>query len=247
MATTDTNHYVASGYFLSRYVGPRDCTGIDLRRVSIASDHSSRRFFPHSWALSWCHGSRNERVAEAAVFGIAEGDLARVMTWADDSFGMAFGAWSAFFDIDAARYAARSFLSSSSDIDLWGVGLHRSLASAYCAATKPPPPKQGYAPEGASGVHIATCERPAPLAEGGIVLGHELLIAERGGAFNSPESRHLDEHSHHQAVGVVANANGLIDSFNEALACCRHLDVHAGETPHQLTGWRPWLIVHYAL
>jgi hypothetical protein len=245
--TTSLNDYVASGYFLSRWVGPHDCTGIELRRISLAADHSPRKFFPDSWALSWCHGSREERLEEAAIFGLQEPDLTRVTAWADKSFGTAFDAWSVFFQLEDAREAARSMLASAADLVLWGVGLHQSLVSAYCEATKPPPLKPGYAPVGAGGVHIATCVRSAPLAEGGEILGHELLIDDLGCAFNSPESRHLDEQELFLAVGVMPNAHRLIDSFDEALACCRHLDSHAAETPDKITGWRPWLLVGYPL
>jgi hypothetical protein len=64
--------------------------------------------FPNSWALSWCRGSRDKRLQEAAVFGIGESDLAAVTAWADDAFGTGFGAWSVFFDLAAARNAVRA-------------------------------------------------------------------------------------------------------------------------------------------
>lgn len=94
-------------------------------------------------------------------------------------------------------------------------------------------------------MHIAACVRSLPLAEGGKVLGHEILIDDAGSCFNSPESRHLEEQAIFRAVGVVPNENGLIDSFDHALAYCRHLESHAAESQHGITGWRPWLIVRY--
>jgi hypothetical protein len=242
----DIRDYVAAGYFLSRYVGVHDCTGIELRRVSLAQDHSQRKFFPDSWALSWCHGTRQERIDQAAVFGITERGLDRVIDWADRSFDTAFGAWSVFYGIGDARGVTASFLKEAVDLELWGLGLHRSLLSAYCEASKPPPQKPGYAPSGASGFHVAACVRPTALADGGDVLGHELLIEEVGCCLNSPESRHLDELGAFRAVGVEPNNHGLIDSFDDALACCKHLDEHAAETQHHITGWIPWLIVRYS-
>ncbi len=56
-----------AGYLLSRHVGATDCTGIELRRVTVATDHSPRK--PDAWALSWCGRSREEQVEEAAVWG----------------------------------------------------------------------------------------------------------------------------------------------------------------------------------
>jgi hypothetical protein len=102
--------YVASGYFLSRHTGLHDCTGIELRRVTLAHDHTQRLFFPQTWALSWCSETPEDRLAEASVFRITEKELERVMAWADDAFDTAFGAWDAFFTLDTARDAARSLL-----------------------------------------------------------------------------------------------------------------------------------------
>jgi hypothetical protein len=245
--TADTRQYVSAGYFLSRWTGELDCTGLELRRVTLAHDHSPRRFFPESWTLSWCRETREERIDAAAIFGIAEADVDGVIAWADENFGSAFGAWDVFFTLADAQSAARAYLRNAPDVELWGVGLHRSLVGGFCTASEPPPQSPGFAPTGASGIHIATCARSAPLADGGSVLGHEVLIPEFGASFNSPESRHLDEVETFRAAGVLRNSVGLIDSFDDALAVCRHLDTHAAETEHQITGWLPWLIVRYPL
>jgi hypothetical protein len=245
--TAHVQDYVASGYFLSRYAGIRDCTGIELGRITLAHDHSQRRFFPGSWTLSWCGETRERRIEQAAIFGIAEGDLGKVMAWADRSFGSVFGAWDAFFTLDDARAAARSFLRSAADLELWGVGLHRTLVSAFCESSAPPSPEPGYAPTGASAIHVATCVRPAPLAHGGAVLGHEILVADVGSSFNSPQSLHLDERELLRDAGVVPNAHGLVDSLDEALVCCRLLEPGASKVRDMGAAWLPWLIVRYPL
>ncbi len=239
--------YVASGYFLSRDTSLRDCTGIELRRITLAHDHAQRRFFPQTWALSWCSETREERLAEAALFGIAEKGLERVMAWADQAFDSVFGAWDAFFTLDAARDAAHSLLGGVADLELWGVGLHRSLVSAFCEASAPPPQQPGYAPVGASAIHTATCVRPAPLVEGGSILGHEVLVADVGSSFNSPESLHIEEATLFQQAGVVPTEHGLIDSFDEALACCKLIERENGRERALGTGWMPWLIARYTL
>jgi hypothetical protein len=237
--------YISSGYFLSRYTGVRDCTGIEIRRETLATDHTQREFFPDTWALSWCPMSRTERVLKAAVFGITEEELDGVIAWADRSFGTVFGAWNVFFGLEEARAAARSMLGKTAELDLWGVGLHLDLLSAYCDASKPSALQPGYASTGVSGVHDAACTRSATLDEGGVVLGHELLINDPDGTFNSPESRHIEERDQFRALGVVPNGLGLIDSFDEALVCARHLDSLAAATQYQITGWLPWVIVRY--
>jgi hypothetical protein len=168
MSTTDIHDYIAAGYFLSRYVGPHDCTGIELRRLTLANDHSPREFFPDGWCLSWCHSSRQEMVAAASVFGIPESELAGVISWADKHFGLEFGAWSVFFELRGAREVARSVLGNAADLDLWGVGLHRSVVGEYraatTAATRPGAPRAGFAQVGAGGVRDAICSFGEALA-----------------------------------------------------------------------------------
>jgi hypothetical protein len=110
-------------------------------------------------------------IEEAAVFGIVEDDLDGVMAWAEQSFGSLFGAWNVFFAQEDARAAARSFLRNAASLELWGVGLHRSLVSAYCAESVPNDPTVSP-----GGIHIATCVRPAPIAQNGTVAGHEILV-----------------------------------------------------------------------
>ena len=237
--------YIASGYFLSRYAAAQDRTGLQLRRISMGHDHSQRRFFPETWALSWCRETREQRIKEAAVFGLSEEQLDKAIAWADAGFGSVFGAWDVFYSLEGARSAARSFLSNAVDLDLWGVGLHRSLVRAFCEDTEPGPPQPWGVP-GRGAVDTMTCVRPTLLAEGGTVLGHEVLLAAVGCSFNSPESLHVDEHELLQEAGVVPNEHGLIESFDDALACCRLMEPESEEDGDK-AGWRPWLLVRYPL
>lgn len=239
--------YVAAGYFISRYVGGCDFTGSVLRRTSLAADHSVRKFFPNSWALSWCHADWEQRIAAAANFGINEHELPDVMNWADNGFDSVFGAWSVFFNLSHALAVVQTFLKNAVDLELWGVGLPASLRNEYLAISQPPATKPGYAPVGASGVHMAVNRNSALLADGGTILGHELLIDDFGCAFNSPESLHIDEKEMYCAVGVAPNGYGLIDSLGEGLACSRYLESQAGKTQNRIVGWFPWLIVRYSV
>jgi hypothetical protein len=238
--------YVAGGYFVSRWTGAQDRTGTTLRRISMGHDHSQRRFFPETWTLSWCKEPTELRIREAAVFGITEAELGQVMTWAHGAFDSAFGAWDLFFKLDDARAAARSFLRNAPDLELWGVGLHPSLVGTFCKKSTPPPPEPGRV-YGPTALHRAACKSPSPLADGGTPLGHEVLVASVGCTFNSPQSRHIDEKELLRDAGVVPNANGLIDSLEDALACCRLLEPAAAEARDESDLWLPWLIVEYTL
>lgn len=244
--TVEIRDYIAAGYFLSRWTDERDCTGTTARRVSMGHDHSQRRFFPETWTLPWCNEDQEDRVREAAVFGIPEADLGKVMAWAKGVFDSVFGAWDLFFKLDDTRGAARSFLRNAPDLELWGVGLHRSLAGTFCERSAPPPAEPGRVYV-ATALHRATCMSRSPLASGGTPLGHEVLIVSPGRTFNSPGSLHMDESELLADAGVISNVDGLIDSLDDALACCRLLDPAAAEARDESDLWLPWLIVRYAL
>jgi hypothetical protein len=239
--------YVAAGYFLSCYAGIHDCTGGQLRRITMAHDHSQRRFFPESWTLSWCHETRERRIKDAAVFGIAQEGLEEVMAWADKNFGSVFGAWNVFFTQTDARAAARLFLQNATGLELWGVGLHHTLLPTFREMAALPPPQPGCSPEGASAIEIATCVHSAPLADGGAVLGHEILVADVGCSFNSPESLHMDEQEVLREAGVAPNPHGLIDSLDDAITCCKLFEPDGTDEQERSAGWLPWLIVRYQL
>jgi len=243
MALTQLDQYLSAGYFLSRLVDP---VRPGHRAITLGHDHSPRRFFPESWALSWCKEQPEHRVRNAQHFGIAEADLGRVHAWADAAFSKAFGAWDVIFRIEDARSVARSFLAGAQGLELWGLGVHRSVLQELREGTEPPPQVPGYAPTGASGVHL-TAELGQPLAPGGTPLGHEPLIAEVGCSFNSPASLHLDEVAVWSRLGVQPNGHGLIDSYDEALAGCREFASAKVAGPAPQSDWFPGLLVRYPI
>lgn len=242
-APPQLDRYLAAGYFLSRLVEP---VRPGHRAITLGHDHSPRRFFPETWALSWCKEPPESRVHDAQLFGIAEADLGRVHAWADAAFGKQFGAWDVILRIEDARAMARRFLAGAQGLELWGLGVHRSVLEALRGGTEPPPQVPGYAPTGASGVHLAT-ELGRPLAPGGTPLGHEPLIAEVGCSYNSPASLHLDEAAVWGRLGVQANEDGLIDSYEDALAGCREFASEEVAGPDPLSNWFPGLIVRYRI
>ena len=231
----DLGDYTAAGYYLSRRTGTAECGGIDLGRVSLASDRRERAFFPDSWALSWVRRQREERIAHAADFGFEADQIDSIMEWAGRSFGTTFGFWRVFFSIEDARSVGQTALGALPDVELWGVGLHRSLVDAYCRA----PGRIS-----ASGVRTAVYAGKK-LAEGGAVLGYDLLFEELGSGFSSPESRGFDEVAMFRATGIAPNEDGLIDSLQDAQKCCRYLDESAAPKRQQVKGWQPWLLLRY--
>jgi hypothetical protein len=228
--------YTSAGYYLSRRTGVTDC-GIDLGRVSLASNRPERAFFPDSWALSWVPREKEERAARAAVFGFGEDQVESIVDWASRSFGRSFGFWRVFFSIEDARSVGQSALGGIPDMELWGVGLHRTLFDSY---------RRAPAQFGASGVRTAVYAR-TELAEGGVPLGYDILLEESGSSFSNPESRGADEVAMFRSTGVAPNDDGLIDSFDDARKCCRYLDERPAAARVQVKGWLPWLLVRYSL
>ena len=55
---SDARGDVAAGHFLSKWQDVHDCTGIELRRITLAGDHSQRRFF---LANAGCRGRERVR------------------------------------------------------------------------------------------------------------------------------------------------------------------------------------------
>jgi hypothetical protein len=235
--------YLSAGYFLSRLVDP---VRPGHRAITLGHDHTPRRFFPESWALSWCKEPPERRIRNAQHFGIAEADLGGVHAWADAAFGKEFGAWDVIFRIEDARSMAGSFLAGVQGLELWGLGVRRSVLEELREGTEPPAHVPGYAPTGASGVHL-TAELGQPLAPGGTPLGHEPLIAEVGCSYNSPASLHLDEAAVWRRLGVQLNEHGLVDSYDGALAGCREFASEAVAGPDPLSGWFPGLLVRYPI
>ena len=141
---------------------------------------------------------------------------------------------------------ASMFLSRAQGLELWGLGVHRSFVEALRDGTEPPAQAPGYAPTGASGVHLAA-EMGRTLHSGGTPLGHELLIADVGCSFNSPASLHLDEAAVWSRLGVQPNEHGLIDSHAETLAGCHEFASAKVAGPAPQSDWFPGLIVRYPL
>ncbi|MFL5303426.1 MAG: hypothetical protein ACJ79R_24120 [Anaeromyxobacteraceae bacterium] len=46
---------------------------------------------------------------------------------------------------------------------------------------------------------------------------------------------------------MVPDGHGLIDSFDEALMCCRLIEPAPVQQRDPTTRWMPWLIVRYPL
>lgn len=234
--------YRLGGYFLSRLTGAVDCTGTTLRKVSLASDHSGRRFVPDDWTYSWVSAHWSDRLRAASPFGMTEEDVRALVSEVTDGVGLNVEPYSVCCDLDSARRIHDRFLRRAADIELWGVGLHTSLVPDFTAFYRPLPALPGFAPI-APAIGFTMVQKGAALAPGGELLGHELLISD-GSGFNSVESRHGDEVELLRAAGAHVNEHGLISDFATAVRLMDFVPPIQHIAPG---GWFPWLIVRYPL
>jgi hypothetical protein len=227
----DAGEYVSGGYYLAR----RPEAGV-LSASGCLAD-----FFPDSWAIEWSTDNSGHRSGKAALFGIVPESLREVQVWATESFEKEFGAWSAFYSLEAAKNARTRFLSEFPQVVVFGLGLRESCVDGFEDAARPPAPKPGYSPFGETGVLQCVSRREA-IAPGGVPAGFELVSTYLGQLTCSWRCNALEAECARE-LGVQLNSAGLISSFEDATRCAEYVSRDdAGAEPGL---WLPWLITIY--
>lgn len=173
------------------------------------------------------------RVKAAARFGLQPGDLPQAYAWAARAIGREFGVPEVFYTLSFALHATEWIDLPTEDWGVFGCGLHRSLASEFAEKAE----------AGQRGMGAAECvKRSEPVAEGGSVMGFELVNLENGQLGDSWLCNGLHEAfaEHH---GIRPNLHGLLDTHAEAAFCSQK--INAGEIAAEPGPWFPWLIVRY--
>lgn len=227
--SSDSGTFLSAGYTLSTHTGRTDCTGIRLRPLTLANDHTQRVFLPSTWAVEWCKESPEERLARAADFGIDPSRLEDLIQRVTAGFESEFGAWHTILDLEVARELWRDY-ARAEGVRLWGVGLaHDELEAMH----------EEMEPNHAMGAGWALL-RAQTMAPGGRLLGYEVLV-DGIGCFNSLESLHHPEDELYQAAGVAPGPNGLFEEHEPARALARLARERFGQN------WRAWRIQQYEL
>lgn len=232
---------IAVGYLLLRPVARTSFFAAELvpPLITSASDCLCPRF-PGVFAIDWSSTSEDARAEAFAKLGIPPADQPNARAWATLAFDNDFGWPSVFYAVDAALEARRMFLSHAADARVIGVGVARDSLEGFLENAAPRA-LTGGAPGGESG-SFTTGSRRAPLAAGGRKLGFELLNVELGDLHHSWLCSHLENHFS-TALGVRPNAEGLIDTLEDAQRCCEELST--GKVGAEPGPWLPFALIEY--
>src|SRR6266581_8427384 len=237
----DLSDCVAGGYFLARLSQRQPWMSSELLpdRILSGCGHICT-FFPDVWAMNWTAGVPKERGASASAFGVPESRLPDVVSWANESFGKAFGYPRVLYSQRDAT-AALSLLGPPVDsVVLFGLGLPKDLVGEFLNSARRPAPTEGRAPVWGTG-YLECLSRGEPLAGGGSSLGYELLSSAGFGDVNCSWLCNGLEQQLHEKSGLVPNAHGFIDGLDIARDCIAR--IYADEVKAEPEYWFPWLIV----
>lgn len=127
------------------------------------------------------------------------------------------------------------------DLVVIGLGLPARFRERFIVEATPPPPAEGFAPIGKSGL-LEAVEMNETLMQGGNILGYEPLTAERGQIGCSWLCNSLERHIA-ETTTIRPGPTGFVESLPDAIHCCEVFeDPDLGAEPGP---WFPWLITQY--
>ncbi len=242
MPTFPDGGHVSAGYYLAcRLPSPSACFSKNpVPENAISASTAISGFFPDAWAIEWTSEKQEERLRQAALFGISPTDLPAVVEWATASLSEAFGWSNVFYSLEAARKARARFIPEDCDgIINFGLGLHPSDVEEFLDSSRPPPREPGFAPVGESG--IFQCVRAGEdLAHGGEAAGFDFVGTMFGILGSSWLCYGLEKRCANE-LGVMTNRHGLVSSYAEAVRCAELIS-ESRVSPEQ---WFPWLVNIY--
>ena len=233
--------FIAAGFLLIKPCPRPDWSSATLLPPEIisASDCFCPQF-PDTYALEWSSRSEEERAEGFDSVGLPPDLRPAAAKWATENFEKSFGWPGVFYSLEEAQAARKTFFPEESGLLLIGLGLPGEFVPEFLEDAAPPPPKEGYAPMGASGSYQLV-KKLQPLPEGQL-LGFELLNVEFGSPSHSWLCNHLEVHFS-EALGIKPNRWGMIEDLEVAIRCCDEInDRKVGAEPGL---WLPWGIVRY--
>lgn len=233
--------YVVAGYFLAlpeqRHEGFNDP---DLIPPEVFSASCHATTLPSDAWIEWCGASEEERRAAAVDRGVAIERIPAIVRWTTDHFDGDVR----FANLCATRDAVARLRAVVGPADPRlaeiGLALPQSELERFLRVASPAQ-RPGFAPVGRSGAATGVAEGVPPAA-GGVVLGHEPITCE-GGGLSCSWLCTASEKGVHEALGIRTNANGLIESVDDAVRACAWIDedISRGEPGP----WFPWLLIRY--
>jgi hypothetical protein len=244
MLSIDLNDYLSGGYFITRTV-KREAgrsEGVLPNRLLSFSDCLSPHL-PAPWMLDWMLNDEREAIRQAADSGISLEATLAARKWTTRHYDDDVAHSGVFYRLETARDFLRKFLQNNPDWTICGLGLHSSLTARFLQEAIPPAPPNLNGVDPTDGVNRAI-RSGLPLADGGEKLGFELLVFDFY-SYNLEHSWLCNglEVDFHEDPGVTPGRFGLIENFEDALACADRIVRENIQAEPGL--WLPWLIVQY--
>jgi hypothetical protein len=207
-----TREWLHGGYFLvSEAVAPAAAAGLLPARFVTLSTCLAKSY-PDVWGMPWAEVTADEEHRLCDELALDADGFRALRAWVARALEREKLGWpNVFFEQRAAREFQRRFLARIEGLRLVGLGLAASVAERFLDA-EAPTGKEDAAP----GVWKQLARRRA-LANGGTLLGHEVLGSEGGGSFHAAACNGLERAYRHE-LGITFNARGLIDDHAQALA-----------------------------
>ncbi len=237
--------YLSGGYFLTRPMDRQSWQSEQILPDRILSfSNCLAPHLPEPWMFDWMLKDEQEAFRQAADSGISpEGTLA-ARKWTTRHYYSEDVAHSGlFYQLETARDFAREFLSDNPKLEIFALGLHRSLVHGFLEEAIPQDPPNRDKTDPTDGVNRAI-RSGLPLANGGKPLGFELLVFDFW-SYNLEHSWLCNglEVDFHENPGVTPGRFGLIEKFEDAVACTDR--IVRENIPAEPGLWLPWLIVQY--
>lgn len=192
------------------------------------------KIFPGTEALSWAKGDKDTQRHFREALSLSEREAEKLRAWVDARFNEGAIGWpSVFLSLDVAHQFGRLYLQDVPNLKLVATGLPQSNVLALVEDGV------GDASQGQSGVEAQLLKRLALPKEGWRRRGYEILGHDHGG-FHSFACNGLEE-DYKDKLGIKLNAEGLIESLQEAALATDYTgrdDV--GAEPGL---WLPWLML----
>ena len=143
-----------------------------------------------------------------------------------------FGWPNEFFSLRAAREFGIRFLGAAQRSRIVGMSLAMDVAAAFLREEAPQERHDG------SGVWTVL-KRGVPLAQGGSLLGFDVLGAEYGGWFHTFCCNGLEQ-EFNEKLGITFNEYGLIDDYSRAVTACEY--TNRDDVGAEPVAWYPFRV-----
>jgi hypothetical protein len=245
MMSETFNEFIAGGYYFSK-PEPRDSGRSDdlLPEMLLSFSGHICSHLPDYWMFD-NYDLPEFQFLNAQDDGFSHENAAAVIAWTMEQYrrGNIDYFQCTFNSLEIAREFKTSFLPKESEYQLYGLGLHKSLAQGFLVKGKPEDVPDIHDTEHSCGLYHKI-QLGNPLAPGGEAMGFDLLALD-------PLTNNLGcswlcnglERKFHERLGLRPNHLGLINKLEDAARCAKILeDKEVGAEPGL---WLPWLIVRY--